>query len=52
MIFVTTLSCLSMMFETPLYRVMDNPALQVKFYLNKMFIFLNTKLQIYFLEGG
>lgn len=32
MICVTTLSCLSMMFETPLYRVMDNPALQVRIF--------------------
>lgn len=29
MIMVTTLSCLSMMFETPTYRVMENFVLQV-----------------------
>lgn len=31
MIMVTTLSCLSMMFETPTYRVMENFVLQVSF---------------------
>ncbi|EFN65909.1 Sodium leak channel non-selective protein [Camponotus floridanus] len=32
MIFITTLSCISMMFETPKYRVMEEPALQITEY--------------------
>ncbi|XP_050444876.1 sodium leak channel NALCN isoform X2 [Cataglyphis hispanica] len=32
MIFITTLSCISMMFETPRYRVMEEPALQITEY--------------------
>jgi hypothetical protein len=31
MIFVTIMSCISMLFETPHHRVMDNPNLQVVF---------------------
>lgn len=34
MIMVTTLSCLSMMFETPTYRVMENFVLQVLYQIN------------------
>lgn len=33
MIFVTTISCASMMFETPTVRVMENPGLQITEYL-------------------
>jgi len=32
MIFITTLSCISMMFETPRKRVMETPALQITEY--------------------
>jgi len=35
MIFVTIMSCISMLFETPHHRVMDNPNLQVTFLYNE-----------------
>lgn len=40
MICVTTLSCVSMMFETPSYRVMENPALQVNYLILNILIIL------------
>ncbi|XP_077301689.1 sodium leak channel non-selective protein na [Arctopsyche grandis] len=46
MIFVTTLSCVSMMFETPSYRVMENPALQVAEYGFVIFMSLELALKI------
>jgi len=46
MIMVTTLSCVSMMFETPQYRVMDTPALQVAEYGFVMFMTFELTLKI------
>ncbi|XP_055922237.1 sodium leak channel NALCN [Eupeodes corollae] len=46
MIFVTTLSCISMMFETPNYRVMDHPALQIAEYAFVIFMSLELALKI------
>lgn len=50
MICVTTLSCLSMMFETPKYRIMDSPALQVTEYC---FVFgMSVELALKILADG
>lgn len=46
MICVTTLSCISMMFETPSYRVMEHPALQVAEYAFVIFMSLELALKI------
>ncbi|CAH0384534.1 unnamed protein product [Bemisia tabaci] len=46
MICVTTLSCISMMFETPFYRVMETPALQVAEYVFVIFMSLELALKI------
>ncbi|XP_063242181.1 sodium leak channel NALCN isoform X2 [Bacillus rossius redtenbacheri] len=46
MIFVTTLSCISMMFETPSYRVMDEPLLQIAEYGFVIFMSLELALKI------
>lgn len=46
MIAMTTLSCLSMMFETPSYRVMENGALQVAEYGFVTFMSLELALKI------
>ncbi|XP_011187772.2 sodium leak channel NALCN isoform X5 [Zeugodacus cucurbitae] len=46
MIFVTTLSCISMMFETPSYRVMDHPTLQIAEYGFVVFMSLELALKI------
>ncbi|XP_067640360.1 sodium leak channel NALCN isoform X2 [Eurosta solidaginis] len=46
MIFVTTLSCISMMFETPSYRVMDHPTLQIAEYGFVIFMSLELALKI------
>lgn len=46
MIFVTTISCISMMFETPCYRIMANPALQVAEYIFVIFMSLELALKI------
>uniref|UniRef100_A0A182QL89 Sodium leak channel NALCN n=1 Tax=Anopheles farauti TaxID=69004 RepID=A0A182QL89_9DIPT len=46
MIFVTTLSCISMMFETPQYRVMEHVALQVAEYAFVIFMSLELALKI------
>uniref|UniRef100_A0A182MKE2 Ion transport domain-containing protein n=1 Tax=Anopheles culicifacies TaxID=139723 RepID=A0A182MKE2_9DIPT len=46
MIFVTTLSCISMMFETPQYRVMEHVALQVAEYTFVIFMSLELALKI------
>lgn len=50
MICVTTLSCLSMMFETPKYRIMDSPALKVAEYC---FVFgMSVELALKILADG
>ncbi|KAI9590564.1 hypothetical protein GQX74_008731 [Glossina fuscipes] len=46
MIFVTTLSCISMMFETPNDRVMDHPTLQIAEYAFVIFMSLELALKI------
>ncbi|XP_053680728.1 sodium leak channel NALCN [Anopheles nili] len=46
MIFVTTLSCISMMFETPQYRVMEHVALQMAEYTFVIFMSLELALKI------
>ncbi|KAH8241682.1 hypothetical protein KR038_003557 [Drosophila bunnanda] len=46
MIFATTLSCISMMFETPNYRVMDHPTLQIAEYGFVIFMSLELALKI------
>ena len=46
MIFVTTLSCISMMFETPHYRVMDHLSLQIAEYTFVIFMSLELTLKI------
>lgn len=46
MILVTTLSCISMMFETPLYRVMETPALQIAEYVFVCFMSIELALKI------
>lgn len=46
MILVTTISCISMMFETPLYRVMEQPILQVAEYAFVIFMSLELSLKI------
>lgn len=46
MIFVTTLSCISMMFETPQFRVMEHPVLQVAEYAFVIFMSLELALKI------
>jgi len=46
MILVTTLSCISMMFETPLYRVMETPALQIAEYVFVCFMSMELALKI------
>ena len=46
MICVTTLSCISMMFETPRYRVMETPALQIAEYGFVVFMSLELALKI------
>lgn len=46
MICSTTLSCISMMFETPKYRVMEVPALQVAEYGFVIFMSLELALKI------
>ncbi|XP_063698698.1 sodium leak channel NALCN isoform X3 [Culicoides brevitarsis] len=46
MIFVTTISCISMMFETSEYRVMDHVTLQVAEYIFVIFMSLELTLKI------
>lgn len=46
MICVTTLSCISMMFETPDYRVMSTPILQIAEYGFVIFMSLELALKI------
>ncbi|VVC28002.1 Hypothetical protein CINCED_3A019232 [Cinara cedri] len=46
MILVTTLSCISMMFETPFYRVMETPALQIAEYVFVCFMSIELALKI------
>lgn len=46
MICVTTLSCISMMFETPGYRVMSTPILQIAEYIFVIFMSLELALKI------
>ncbi|XP_041968063.1 sodium leak channel non-selective protein [Aricia agestis] len=46
MIMATTLSCLSMMFETPSYRVMENSVLQIAEYGFVIFMSLELALKI------
>lgn len=46
MILVTTLSCISMMFETPIYRVMETPALQIAEYVFVCFMSMELALKI------
>lgn len=46
MICVTTLSCISMMFETPRYRVMSTPILQIAEYIFVIFMSLELALKI------
>ncbi|XP_023021091.2 sodium leak channel non-selective protein na isoform X2 [Leptinotarsa decemlineata] len=50
MITMTTLSCLSMMFETPSYRVMENASLQVAEY--GFVIFMSIELALKILADG
>lgn len=50
MICATTLSCISMMFETPKYRVMEIPALQVAEY--GFVIFMSIELALKILADG
>ncbi|KAK7862065.1 hypothetical protein R5R35_011485 [Gryllus longicercus] len=46
MICITTLSCISMMFETPDYRVMETPTLQIAEYVFVIFMSLELTLKI------
>uniref|UniRef100_T1HU44 Sodium leak channel NALCN n=1 Tax=Rhodnius prolixus TaxID=13249 RepID=T1HU44_RHOPR len=46
MINVTTLSCISMMFETPTYRVMSTPVLQIAEYFFVIFMSIELTLKI------
>ncbi|KAG4073861.1 hypothetical protein HA402_014066 [Bradysia odoriphaga] len=46
MIFITTISCISMMFETPQFRVMENVVLQVAEYAFVIFMSLELTLKI------
>lgn len=46
LIMVTTVSCVSMMFETPLYRVMETPGLQVAEYVFVISMSLELALKI------
>ncbi|XP_034490184.1 sodium leak channel non-selective protein isoform X2 [Drosophila innubila] len=46
MIFATTLSCISMMFETPSYRLMNHPTLQIAEYGFVIFMSLELALKI------
>lgn len=46
MIFVTTLSCISMMFETPHYRLMEHVSLQIAEYTFVTFMTLELTLKI------
>lgn len=46
MIFATTISCISLMFETPSYRVMEQPSLQVAEYIFVIFMSLELALKI------
>ncbi|KAL7048988.1 hypothetical protein ACKWTF_003558 [Chironomus riparius] len=46
MIWVTTLSCISMMFEDPHYRVMDHVSLQMAEYIFVIFMALEISLKI------
>lgn len=50
MIATTTLSCLSMMFETPYYRVMENISLQIADY--GFVIFMSIELALKILADG
>lgn len=50
MISMTTLSCLSMMFETPDYRVTENASLQVAEYC--FVIFMSVELALKILADG
>lgn len=50
MIFVTTLSCISMMFETPQYRIMDHTSLQIAEYA--FVIFMSFELALKILADG
>ncbi|XP_050511308.1 sodium leak channel NALCN isoform X1 [Diabrotica virgifera virgifera] len=50
MITMTTLSCLSMMFETPSYRVMENASLQIAEY--GFVIFMSIELALKILADG
>ncbi|XP_026672772.1 sodium leak channel non-selective protein [Ceratina calcarata] len=50
MIFATTMSCISMMFETPQYRVMEVPALQITEY--GFVIFMSVELTLKILADG
>ncbi|GBP70250.1 Sodium leak channel non-selective protein [Eumeta japonica] len=50
MIMVTTLSCLSMMFETPTYRVMENFVLQIAEY--GFVVFMSFELALKILADG
>lgn len=50
MIFATTMSCISMMFETPRYRVMEVPALQIAEY--GFVIFMSIELALKILADG
>lgn len=46
MILVTTISCISMMFETPQFRVMEQPILQIAEYTFVIFMSLELSLKI------
>lgn len=50
MILATTFSCISMMFETPKYRVMEVPALQIAEY--GFVIFMSIELALKILADG
>ncbi|KAL7742638.1 hypothetical protein ACLKA6_002005 [Drosophila palustris] len=50
MIFATTLSCISMMFETPSYRLMNHPTLQIAEY--GFVIFMSLELAMKILADG
>lgn len=50
MIAITTLSCLSMMFETPFHRVMENVSLQIADY--GFVIFMSIELALKILADG
>ena len=51
MIIVTTLSCISMMMETPMKRVMDTPYLQVGFHIIVIFV-CACKMKVHYLTLG